>query len=117
MRIFGREPAVFLNLLATALAMLVAVGILDLNEDQLAAVMLVASAVVAVGTAYFTRDVTLGVLVGVAEAIFTLLFSFGIELRPDVTASLLAVITAAFGFFQRTQTTPDAGFRTESSPA
>lgn len=113
MKIFGREPAVFLNLLAATLAMVVAIGWLDITGDQLGYVMLAAAAVVAVGTAYFTHNVTLGILIGATEAIFAALFSFGVELTPEITAAILALITTALGFFQRTQTSPETGFATE----
>ena len=115
MKIFGREPALFLNVLAAFLAMAVAVGWLDFSTEQVGLLMMVAAAVVAVGTAYFTHDVTLGVLIGAAEAIFAALLGFGVELSPDLTAAILGVITTLFGFFQRTQTTPDKGWATETN--
>lgn len=114
MKIFGREPAVVLNLAASVVALLIVLGVLPWTNEQAALVMVAAAAVVAVGTAYYTQDVTLGVLIGLAEAVFAMLIGFGVELSTELTAAIVGVVTMAFGFFQRTQTSPAAepSFRT-----
>lgn len=112
MKILGREPAVFLNVLASAIALLVAVGVLDWTNEQTGYLMVAVAAVVAVGTAFLTRDVSLAVLIGCAQAIFAAFMAFGVELRPELTAGIIGVVTTLFGFFQRTQTTPERGFGT-----
>jgi hypothetical protein len=112
MKIFGKEPAVFLNVLASGVALLVALGVLDWTNEQTGLLMIAVAAVVAVGTAYLTHDVTLGVLIGAAEAIFAAFMAFGVELRPDLTAGIIGVVTTLFDLFQRTQTSPERGWST-----
>jgi hypothetical protein len=115
MKILGKEPAVFLNVLASGVALLVALGVLDWTNEQTGYLMIAVAAVVAVGTAYLTKDVTLGVLIGAAEAIFAAFMAFGVELRPELTAGIIGLVTTVFGLFQRTQTTPMRGFGTETN--
>lgn len=114
MKLFGREPAVFLGVAASIVALLIVTGVLDWTNEQAGLLMAAAAAVVAVGTAFFTHDVTLGLLIGLAEAVFAVFLGFGVELSPELTAAIIGVVTTLFGFFQRTQTTPETGFDTEA---
>lgn len=108
--IFGREPAVWLGLIAAGLALLVPMGVVDFTSDEIALIMAAVTAVFGVITAYLTHDVMLGVLVGLVNAVAALFVGFGVNVNPDLTASIIGVVTVLVSFFQRTQTFPEQGF-------
>ena len=108
MKIFGREPAVWLGVIAAGLTLLVTLGVLDITSDQTALLMAAITAVFGVITAYLTSDTMLGVLIGAANAIIALAVGFGLNVSPELTASIIGVVTVLTGFFQRTQTSPAA---------
>jgi hypothetical protein len=106
MKIFGREPAVWVGFIEAALALTVALGWVNFTADQTALVMAAIVAVFGVITAYLTKDTMLGVLVGLTKAAIALGIGFGLTLSPELTASIIAFVTVGVGFFQRTQTSP-----------
>jgi hypothetical protein len=105
MKIFGREPAAWVGLIEAFLFLLTA-SVLDWSQEQVALVMAVVLAVSGAYTAWVTKDTMLGVVVGLAKAVLTLLIGFGINIAPELMAAILGFTTVAVGFFQRTQTFP-----------
>lgn len=105
MKIFGREPAVWIGLIEAVLAFALAVG-LDWSNEQVALVMAAVVAVFGVVTAYATRDTMLGYVVGLTKAVIALFIGFGVDVSAELTASMIGLITVGVGFYQRTQTTP-----------
>lgn len=114
-QIFGREPAVFVGVIEAAIAVAIAVGILDWDTDQIGAVMAVVVVIGGIVTAFLTHDTLLGGLIGLVKAGAVLLAAFGLNLSPDVTATLIAFLVAIAALFQRTQTSPDAGWHTTAA--
>ncbi|MGH2595791.1 MAG: hypothetical protein ACRDH7_07485 [Actinomycetota bacterium] len=106
MKLFGKEPAAWVGLIEATLALAVAVGWLTWTREQTALVLAVVVAVFGVVTAYLTKDTLLGVLVGLTKAVIALVIGFGLTLSPELTAALIAFVTIAVSFFQRTQTGP-----------
>jgi hypothetical protein len=115
MKIFGREPAVWVGFIEAAIALAMAAGWIDITADQTAQIMAVVVAVFGVLTAYLTHDTMLGVLVGLTKATLALIVGFGFTLSPELTASIIAFVVVVVGLFQRTQTTPEAGWTTETA--
>jgi hypothetical protein len=114
-QLLGREPAVIVGVIEAAIMVAVAVGILKWNTDQIGAIMAVVVIVLGLITAFLTHDTLLGLLVGLVKAGGVLLAAFGLNLSPDVTATLIALIVALAALFQRTQTSPDAGWNTQAA--
>lgn len=106
MKIFGREPAVYVGLIEGILAMLLSLNQFDLTHENIALIMAVVVALFGIYTAYVTRDTMLGVGVGLAKAVLALAIGYGWEPGPDVTAAAVALVALVIGFFQRTQTSP-----------
>ena len=106
MKIFGREPAVWVGLIGGALTLLVSMGVLDFTNEQTGLAMAVVAAVFGVITAYLTKDTMLGVVVGFSKAAIALAVGFGASFSPELTAAIIAFVTVTMGFFQRTQTSP-----------
>lgn len=119
MKIFGREPVLWLDLAQTVLPVLVLFGVLHWSNEQVALVVAACSAVLGVVTAYLTKDVGLGVVTGLVKAALACAVGFGADLGADQTAGLLAVTVAVFSFIQRSQTSPAAtpGFNDEPAKA
>lgn len=106
MKLFGREPAAWVGLIEAGLALLVALSIVNVTNEQTALIMAAVVAVFGVVTAYLTKDTMLGVLVGLTKAVIALAVGFGANLSPELTATIIAFVTVFIGFFQRTQTSP-----------
>lgn len=104
-KVFGREPAAWVTLIE-ATAMIVGVQLLNWSVEQVAVVVAVASAILAVYVAYVTKDTMLAVIVGLGKALITLAIAFGLEIPDDRAALYIALITAVVGFWNRSQTAP-----------
>jgi hypothetical protein len=105
MKIFGREPALWVGLIEGVIAVLLTFTHL-LNADQGAAILAVVTAAFGVYTAYVTKDSMLGVLTGLAKSGSILLVAFGLHFSPDQQNTIVALIPLVLGFIQRTQTSP-----------
>jgi hypothetical protein len=105
-KIFGREPAVWVGVIEGFLALLVSWHQFGLDSEEVGAIMAVIVAAFGVYTAAVTRDTMLGVVVGLAKAVLALLLAYKVELSADQVATIIAFVTVTVGFFQRTQTSP-----------
>lgn len=103
--IFGREPAVWIGLIESAIALAVAVG-LRLSTDQVAAILAVVTAGFGVYVAYVTNETMLGVVVGLTKAVLALAIGFGLHLSPELTGAIIAFVTMGLSMFNRQNTSP-----------
>jgi hypothetical protein len=104
MRIFGREPALLLTG-ALAILQLVAV-LLDLSADQQNGLSVIATAVYGILLAVLTRPWQPSAITGGLATILTALAVFGVELSPDTTSALNAVVAAVLALVLRVQVSP-----------
>lgn len=105
MKIFGREPAVVLALFSAVLQVLAVFG-LDLSPELQGAVTAVIAAVMGVWTAFqVAQDKILPALLGFAQAGFSLLMAFGLDVSTSTQLAASTLITAAVAAFVRTQVT------------
>jgi hypothetical protein len=105
-RILGREPAAWSGLIQALLALALSVDRFNLSNEKVGLIMAVVAAVFGVYNAWVTASTMLGVIVGLANAAFALMAGYGFELSTATTAAVIALVSAAVGFFQRTQTSP-----------
>lgn len=118
MNIFKREPAAYVALIQAALALAVAFGWLKglgLNTQQdVGLVVGVLSALAAVYLAWVTSATLLAPVIEATKAGLALGVIYGLNISLEQTGLLIAFITVAVGFFQRTQVTPlpSGSFRT-----
>jgi len=106
--IFGREPAVWVALIESSLALAVLL-FLHWSSEQTALVMAAVVAVFSLYTARVTKDTLLGVVVGLTKAVIALAIGFGFHLSPDTTAALIAFVSVLMGAFNRQTTQPLVG--------
>lgn len=104
-KIFGREPALWLALVAVAVKLGTAFG-LDLTNDQQAVVNAAAAAVAGVLIALSVHDgIGAGVL-GLVQAGLALAVGFGLHWSPEQQSTVLALASAIVAMWTRTQVTP-----------
>ena len=96
MKIFGREPALWLAFLGALVALLAAFEFPWLNAGQAAALVAV---VVAVVTAITTRPVAPALFAGATTVTFTLLAEYGFNFSDAVIGGVAALMMTAFGLF------------------
>jgi hypothetical protein len=110
--IFGREPAAIVGFIEATLVSLLAFGVLKPlgidSAEAIGTVMAVVSAVLGVYVAYVTKDTLLGYVITAFKSGVALFAMYGYNLSVEQGAAVIAFVTVAFSFFQRTQTGPTA---------
>ncbi|MEU7905327.1 hypothetical protein [Actinoplanes sp. NPDC049118] len=103
-RIFGREVALWLALIAAAVKLLSAFW-LHLTDDQQTLVNAAAAAAAGLVVAFLVRDGIQAAILGFAQAGLALGVGFGLDMPAEQQAVLLSFIAVAVGMFERTQVT------------
>lgn len=102
-KIFGREPALILGLIASAIQLFSAV-ILPLSVEQQGVLNAVAVAVMGLVTAIaVSSDKAAPAVVGLVQAVLACALAFGLALSPDTQGAIMAFVSAAVSLFVRTQ--------------
>lgn len=103
-KIFGRELAAWLALIAAGFGILTSFGFNVDNHVQ-GVVTAIVVFVFAVVAAVALHDGIIALATGIATAGFSLLAAFGLEWPADKQAYLIGAVTVILGFFVRTQAT------------
>lgn len=96
MKIFGREPALWLGVIGAALTTLVSLNFPGLSVGTVAAIM---ALLTALATALTTRPIAPAVFVGVLTAGVALFTEYGVNVSDGLVAGLTSVLLAAFALF------------------
>lgn len=103
MKIFGREPALWLALVATTVQ-LVAAFVVHLTDEQQGALNFVAAAAVGIITAVaVAREKLTPAILGGVQAVIALGVAFGWHLSAGNQAILMSFAAAVVAMFVRTQ--------------
>jgi len=115
MKLFGREPAVWLGLLQGVLGAALVFNVFHLSADNSTLAQAASGAVFALVAAFFTKQVNLAVVVGAVQSVLALLVGFGLELSADQSAALIAGVQLTLAGFLRQNTEPahEPGFNSE----
>jgi hypothetical protein len=105
--IFGREPAVWVGLIESALTVLLAFG-LGISPETYGPWLAIFVALGGVVTAWATRDTLLSALLGAIKAGLVLFTVYGLSLTDQQQGAIIAFATVLIGGWLRTQTTPTA---------
>ena len=113
MRVFGRDPAVWLALAASALQV-VSAFFLPLSDETQSLINAALAAAFGLATAVaVAKEKVLPAIVGLAQALLALAVGFGWDLTGDQQSVLMAFVSIAASMFVRTQVTapvpPDPG--------
>jgi hypothetical protein len=104
MKIFGREPALWLALVAVAVKLATAFG-LDLSSGQQAVVNAAAAAIVGLVVAVMVHDGISAAVLGLAQAALALAVGFGLDWSAGQQAVVMSAAAALVAMFVRTQVT------------
>ncbi|MEC4016120.1 hypothetical protein [Streptomyces sp. H27-D2] len=106
LRIFGREPAIFLGVASAALSLIVTFNV-GLSSEQAGALVAVIGAVFAALTAAITRPIAPSAFTGLVTVVVALLAAFHFDVAPETVGSLNALVVAMLVFLTRGQVTPE----------
>lgn len=105
MKLFGREPAVWLGLVAVAVQFLVAWGV-DFSGEQQAGINAVATLVMGLAVAVMSaRDQIVPAASGLLVGVLQLAVAFGFDLSQEKITTAGALLTALLALWLRTQVT------------
>jgi hypothetical protein len=107
MKIFNREPALWLGLVAISVKLLAAFG-MDVSTDQQAVINAVAAALVGLILAVVAHDAIGAAVLGFAQAALALAVGFGLDWSAEQQAVTLAAAAAIVAMWDRTQITAPA---------
>lgn len=101
-KFFGREPALWLALLAVIVKLSTAFG-LDLTSGQQAVINAAAAALVGVLVAVSVHDGVGAAVLGLVQAGIALAIGFGLHWTPDQQATVMSFAAAIVAMWTRTQ--------------
>jgi hypothetical protein len=104
LKIFGREPALVLALLASVLKLGAAFG-LHVTGDQQALINATAAALVGLAVAAAAHDSLSAPILGVIQAMVALAVGLGLHWTADQQALVMTAAAALVAMFTRTQVT------------
>lgn len=104
MKIFGREPAVWLALVAVIVKLACAFG-LNLSTDQQAWVNAAAAAIVGLIVAISVHDGIGAAVIGLVQAGLALAVGLGLDWSAEQQAVVLSLASAVVAMWTRTQVT------------
>ncbi|MFE1321582.1 hypothetical protein [Kitasatospora phosalacinea] len=103
-KILGREPALWLALVAVVVKLAAAFG-LHVTDDQQALVNAVAAALVGLVVALIVHDGRGAAVLGLVQAAIALAVGFGLHWSADQQAVALSAVAAVVAMWTRTQVT------------
>lgn len=103
-KIFGREPSVWLGLVAVAVQF-VSAFVVEVSADTQTAVNVLAAAAAGLIVAFLVGDGVVAALTGFAQAGLALGMNLGLDWSADKQAAFMALITVTAAAFVRTQVT------------
>ncbi|MEV4287336.1 hypothetical protein AB0K40_17670 [Nonomuraea bangladeshensis] len=106
-KLFGREPAVWLYVINAVVAFLVTIPAVGLTSEAAGWVMTIANGVVALLVAALTRPFVVSALTGALSTILTGLASFGLPLTEQGTAAFVVLVSAVLGLTLRANVSPN----------
>lgn len=106
MRIFGREPALWLAIVQAALGVVIGFGFSWLSAEQAALWMVVVNALLGVWTAFLTRPIAPTAFTHLLAVGATLLAAYGLDLSQGMVTSINGLIIAVVMLISRGEISP-----------
>jgi len=98
--LLGREPALWVAVLTAALGALTAFGV-DVSPTVQAVIVAAASAVLGLVVAISVHDGVAAAVLGLAQALVSLVVGLGYDLSPDNQMKIMAFVIAAVAWYTR----------------
>lgn len=107
MKIFGREPTVYITIVGAVLSYLVMLGFSGLSDLQAAAIMGVLTALVATINGLLVKPFNPAFMNGLIAAVAGLLVAYSVQVSPEQINAVQAIALAVGGLWAvRDQVTP-----------
>jgi hypothetical protein len=103
-KIFGREPVLWLALVAIAVKVISAF-LIHVSTDQQAVINAAVAAIAGLLAALSTHDGVSGAILGLVQALIALSVGFGLHWSPDQQATVMSLAATLVAMFVRTQAT------------
>lgn len=116
MKIFGRDPVLFLNSLAAILGLVVTFNV-GLTEDQAGWVVAGVSAVLGAIAAALTRPIAVQAFTTLVATVASAVAAFGYNVAPTTTAAVNGLVLAVIMFITRGQVSPTSPAAPANTPA
>jgi hypothetical protein len=106
MKPFGREPALWVGVLASVLSFLVTLNIHGLTDQQAALIVSGVNAIAAVVIAIRTRPIAPAVFTGAVSSLAALAVGYGLHVAPATVGALNLVVLSVLALVTRGQVSP-----------
>lgn len=116
MKIFGRDPVLFLNSLSAILGLAVTFNV-GLTEDQAGWIVAGISATLGAAAAVMTRPIAVQAFTTLVATVASAVAAFGYNVAPTTTAAINGLILAIIMFITRGQVSPASPTAPTSQPA
>lgn len=108
MKLFGREPTLYIQALSAMLGVFVTFGVDGLSATQAAAIVAVLSAVLAAVNAAMVRPVAPAAFTGLVTAVAVLVAAYGLEVSQETVGAVQVAVVGVLALLTRNQVTPAA---------
>jgi small-conductance mechanosensitive channel len=108
MKIFGRNPIVWLGAIQAALAVLVTLPALGITSEVASWVMVAVSGGFAAAEAIMARPFVIAALAGAVRTVLSALVFFGLPLSEETSGALIAAFSLILGLVLANSVTPTA---------
>lgn len=108
MRIFGREPALWIGFIGAALTVLTALNVEGFSDEQVALVVAALGAITGAVQAAFTRPIAPGVFTAAVTALAALAIGYGFEVPAAVVGAVNMALIALLTLVTRGEVSPAA---------
>jgi hypothetical protein len=115
-RIFGREPVLWLSLVAI-IVKVASAFLIHVSTDQQAVINAAAAAAAGLLVAITTHDGISGAILGVVQALIALGVGFGLRWSPEQQAMVMSLAATLVAMFVRTQVTAPVPASAVAMPA
>ncbi|MWA08719.1 hypothetical protein [Streptomyces sp. BA2] len=116
MKIFNRDPVLFLNSLAAVLGLVVTFNV-GLTETQAGWTVASVSAILGAIAAFLTRPIAVQAFTTLVATVASAVAAFGYDVAPTTTAAINGLVLAVIMFITRGQVSPVASSAPASQPA
>ena len=106
MKIFGREPTLWISFIASFILLVGTLGLRWLDGDQASLIVTALNAAAAAATAYAVRPIAPAVFTYAVGSIVAVFAGYGLEVSPETLAMLNGVVVMGLGLLTRGQVAP-----------
>ena len=106
MKLFGREPTLYIQAISALLGVAVTFGIDGLSAEQSAAIIAVLSAVLAAVNATMVRPVAPAAFTGLVTAVAVLVAAYGLDVSQETVGAVQVAVVGVLALLTRNQVTP-----------